>query len=543
MGEELLQVTDPSLSYIVLGGFVVIIMAEFPRRHQLYINEVVIGTAFGIVIGPYCANAFDPRSWGDHTNAITLEVMRVVLAIGLFAIGVELPQSYMADHAKSLLVVVVPTMAFGWIVVAAVIYLLFPSYNYISALVIAACLTPTDPIISAAIVGGKYALNNVPVNLRQILSAESAANDGLAYPFLSISIYLTLESSRATAIEKWFLIGWLYEVILGTVLGAVLGTLFCRLMKISYRMGFINRESYVAQYLALTLFTIGIVSTLGSDDLLAAFAAGTAINWDGNFHAVTANEAFSPVIDLLLNCVCFVYIGAWLPFDQYNRIDLGITPWRLVILFILILIVRRIPPLLLFFKWVPEIANWREAMFSGHFAVFVSTLAATRLPTPHNPPENQAELLAATVQTVVSFVVLGSIIIHGLSIPFFSFGKKMRARTLSIKRTWTPRHGGIPDWLLAARHSFLESPPSTFTSMDPEQGQEMNVREAETLPDGHMVSHIASVQSERVELTPDGHGISSAFARPGLARQGSGITARTNQVNTHVYRCHQRYPC
>lgn len=35
----------------------------------------------------------------------------------------------------------------------AVIYGLFPDYSYISALVIAACLTPTDPIISAAIVG------------------------------------------------------------------------------------------------------------------------------------------------------------------------------------------------------------------------------------------------------------------------------------------------------------------------------------------------------------------------------------------------------
>lgn len=156
-------------------------------------------------------------------------------------------------------------------------------------------------------------------------------------------------------------------------------------MKISYRKGFIDRESYVAQYLALALFTIGIVSTLGSDDLLAAFAAGaqlllpstfstdfhiplgTAISWDGHFNDQTENEVFSSVIDLLLNCACFVYIGAWLPFDQFNRPDLGITPWRLVVLFIVILFVRRIPSLLLLYKWVPEIDGWREALFSGHF--------------------------------------------------------------------------------------------------------------------------------------------------------------------------------
>ena len=116
---------------------------------------------------------FNPRSWGGDLNTITLEVMRITLAAGLFAIGVELPQSYLAKHAKGLLVMVVPTMAFGWLVVAgvsqspsslvpasldalcpeAVIFVVFPNLNFISSMVVAACLTPTDPIISAAIVG------------------------------------------------------------------------------------------------------------------------------------------------------------------------------------------------------------------------------------------------------------------------------------------------------------------------------------------------------------------------------------------------------
>ena len=48
----------------------------------------------------------------------------------------------------------------------------------------------------------------------------------------------------------------------------------------------------------------------------------------------------------------------------------------------------------------------------GVGAVFVSTLALSRLPTPHSPLENQQELLAATLQTIVSFVVLGSIVVR-----------------------------------------------------------------------------------------------------------------------------------
>jgi NhaP-type Na+/H+ or K+/H+ antiporter len=121
-------------------------------------------------------------------------------------------------------------------------------------------LTPTDPIICAAIIGtytlssfhtldseelhigGKFAKKHVPVNLRQILSAESAANDGLAYPFLTLALYLTLDGANTTAFKHWFLIGWLCrfvlflsqlhslicsvsdQVCLGVILGAILGS-------------------------------------------------------------------------------------------------------------------------------------------------------------------------------------------------------------------------------------------------------------------------------------------------------------------------------
>ena len=80
------------------------------------------------------------------------------------------------------------------------------------------------------------------------------------------------------------------------------------------------------------------------------------------------------MIDLVLNCGCFVYIGAWMPFDDFNSPELGITPWRLVILFLVILVIRRIPALLILYHWVPEIDGWKEALFSGHFGEFsVST--------------------------------------------------------------------------------------------------------------------------------------------------------------------------
>ena len=64
------------------------------------------------------------------------------------------------------------------------------------------------------------------------------------------------------------------QALLGTVMGVLLGWTFSKFMKYAHRLGWMDRESYVTQYLALAVFIMGLVSTVGSNDLLAAFAAG-----------------------------------------------------------------------------------------------------------------------------------------------------------------------------------------------------------------------------------------------------------------------------
>lgn len=103
---------------------------------------------------------------------------------------------------------------------------------------------------------------------------------------------------------------------------------------------------------------------------------------------------------------------------MYNTPELGVEPWKLVVLFLAILGLRRIPALLILYRAVPEIESWKEALFSGHFgpmgvgAMFVSTLAITKLPEPADPPQSQQDLLALTLRPIVSFVVLCSILIR-----------------------------------------------------------------------------------------------------------------------------------
>ncbi|KAJ6779278.1 Sodium/hydrogen exchanger family-domain-containing protein [Mycena vulgaris] len=460
-----IDVTIPHVAYAALGGFVVLFgMFSLLLREKLYIGEACWAFLFGVVIGPYGANIFNPRGWAsseETANTITLELTRVVLAIGVFAIGVELPKAYMRRHWKSLFFLLCPIMIWGWFVSAALIFALIPGLNFLSSLAVAACLTPTDPILAAAVVGGKYADKHVPAHIRHLLAAESGCNDGAAFPFLYIALYLMLDATTKDAVRDWFVELWLYQVVLGVVIGSSIGFAFRYMMKFSERHSLIDRHSYVAQYVSLALLTIGLTTLLGSDDLLSAFACGTAFAWDGFFNRQTEESVFSSVIDLLFNVAAFVYVGAWMPFATFeDRAGTTLQVWRLVVLAICVLLLRRLPIMIALYRWIPDIKTLREAVFSGHFgpigvgAVFISTLATEVLQeSPLAESDPQIALLAKTIQPICAFMVLCSIAVHGLSIPSFSLGRRVH----SVSRTWsrhtTATHAVQPDWMDQVRRA------------------------------------------------------------------------------------------
>jgi NhaP-type Na+/H+ or K+/H+ antiporter len=98
---------------------------------------------------------------------------------------------------------------------------------------------------------------------------------------------------------------------MGVVLGAIIGTTFRYVLQFARSRGYIDRDSFVAQYLALAIFSTGVSNMIGSDDLLTAFAAGTAVAWDGEFNTQTEDDFFAAILDLILNCAGFIYIGTW----------------------------------------------------------------------------------------------------------------------------------------------------------------------------------------------------------------------------------------
>jgi Na(+)/H(+) antiporter len=461
MAWEHLSINKPHLVYIVLGGFTTLFMlTSSVIKERLYIGEATVATICGIIFGPHAANLINPGSWGN-TDQITLEFARIVLVVQCFAVGVELPKAYMEKHWRSVVLLLVPVMTFGWLITSLFIWGLFTPYlSWLNSLAIAACVTATDPVLASSVVGkGKFA-KRVPKHLRDLLSAESGCNDGMAFPFVYLALYIIQYQPHADEIAlHWFAYTILYECIFGAVYGVIIGYAARRLIRFAHEKDMIDRESFLVFYFVLALFCAGSGSLLGLDDLLVGFAAGVGFSNDGWFTEKTEESHVSNVIDLLINLTFFVYFGTIIPWEQFNNGYYGMEAWKLVVLGILVVLFRRIPIMILLKPIIPDIKTWREALFAGHFgpigvgAIFVAILARGEL--EHEDPTPLAELPPDTapfsetiylVWPIVCFLVIVSIVVHGSSIAVFTLGKHINTLSLTMSYTqandanhWTDR--------------------------------------------------------------------------------------------------------
>ena len=459
MAWEQLSINRPHLAYIILGGFTSLFMlCSLFVKEKLYIGEATVATICGIIFGPHAANLFDPGEWGN-VDQITLECSRIVLVVQCFAVGVELPKAYMERHWRSVVFLLIPVMTFGWLATSLFIWWMIEPLTWLESLCCAACVTATDPVLASSVVGkGKFA-KRVPKHLRDLLSAESGCNDGMAFPFIYLSLYLMFYRPDASKVAyQWICFTILYECIFGAVYGFLLGYIARHAIKWAESRELIDRESFLVFYFVLALFCAGTGSTLGLDDLLVGFAAGVGFSNDGWFTHKTEESHVSNVLDLLLNLAYFVFLGAIIPWQLYNAPELGITPWRLVVIAIFVILFRRIPIMMALKPFIPDIRTWREALFAGHFgpigvgAIFAAILTRAELETETVTP--LAELsgpgahhyyIIQIIWPLTTFLVVSSILVHGSSIAVFTLGK--RINTLSITMSYTQANEDGPSWM------------------------------------------------------------------------------------------------
>ncbi|KAI8319594.1 Sodium/hydrogen exchanger, partial [Martensiomyces pterosporus] len=409
----------------LLGGFICIygLVSGFVKE-RLFLSESLVATLFGIVIGPQAINLVDPRDYVD-VEKFTLEFARYVIAIQVMAAGITLPRRYIVRKWRTMSVLLGPVMVVMWLVTAGIIMLMF-EISFKQALLIASCAAPTDPILANSVVKGRYAEANVPKNVRDALSAESGINDGLGFPFLYFALYLLNESySTGHAMAKWFYWTWCYQILLSIAIGIIVGYVARKLLRLSEAYDLIDKESFLAFSIGLSIFIVGCLQLIRSDDVLCCFIAGHSFTWDDWFREETKDAHFQEVLDGLINVSFFIYFGAIIPWHEFKNPELVIEPWRLVLCALMVLFLRRLPVVVLLTKITPAFRNYRQSIFAGWFGpigVGAIFFAETVLEEIEKEPENFHIRSREIIQPIIIFLILSSVLVHGITLPLVYIG-------------------------------------------------------------------------------------------------------------------------
>lgn len=181
-----------------------------------------------------------------------------MIGLQLVIAGYQLPAKYNWYQWKAMSLCLLPIMAVMWLCTSLCMLATVPKITLLATLVIASCVTCTDPILSQAVAKGPFADKYVARPLREIISAEAGANDGFGFPFLLLAVYLIRHAENpgeraggavvaaggeavemilvrasgevgrmgggvGVALKNWFLETWLYIVLFSIVYGAVIG--------------------------------------------------------------------------------------------------------------------------------------------------------------------------------------------------------------------------------------------------------------------------------------------------------------------------------
>ncbi|WP_338041673.1 cation:proton antiporter domain-containing protein, partial [Lyngbya aestuarii] len=378
------------------------LLSDYFRRHW-WTCDPLTALVLGILLGPVALDLVHPIGWGIPPEDLLEQTTRLTMAIGLMGVALRLPPHYFFRNWKPLAVLLGLVMPMMWGVSGLLVYWIL-KIPFWEAMLVGSVITPTDPIVSTSIVTGVIAEDYLPKGIRHLISAESGMNDGLAYPFVLLCI-LMLERSAS---DGDLLTHWFVDVLLWDVGGAIFwgwlfGHLAGRLLKWAERKKTIERSSFLGYTLALSVTVLGAGKLLGTDGILAVFVAGRAFGNVIGGQERSEEDNVQEAINRFFTLPIFILLGLMIPWQQWWSLG-----WWNIVLVLAVLLLRRLPAILLFHRFVKPIKNIPEALFVGWFgpigvaAIFYTGYSLRRVGVEE-------------VWLVCSLMICASILAQGLS--------------------------------------------------------------------------------------------------------------------------------
>src|SRR3954465_9510515 len=200
---------------LLFGGLLAVVAALSGVMRGTVLSASVLSVALGIALA--AAGVVNV----DATSESIVELVELALILTLFSDGMFVERELLRRHwspvARALVIAMPITMALLGLAAKA----LFPDLSWAEALLLAAVLSPPDPVVTSAVVTSRI----VPASVRHTLNLESGLNDGLALPFVLFFLVLATPGGDAGA-EAAKLVG---QAVVGGLIGAGLGALGGRL--------------------------------------------------------------------------------------------------------------------------------------------------------------------------------------------------------------------------------------------------------------------------------------------------------------------------
>ncbi len=392
--------TQLNIALAIMGGVAVCIALLSALIKRSPVSEPALAVLVGAAVGPYGLSWLDLARWGD-TFSILEQAARLTLAIGLMGVALRLQPAALKAMLKPIMLLLTFVMLGMWLVSSLLAGWLL-GLSLWAALLLGAVIAPTDPVVASSIVTGKFAKKHLPLRLRDTLSAESGANDGLAYAFVMLPI-LMLSHTPDQAWSRWLLESVLIGIGGAVLMGAVVGFAAAKLLAVAEHKKLVDSSSLLGYTVAFSLLTLGLAKLLQTDGLLAVFAAGLAFNLFSEKHEKQEEENIQEAVAKLFTLPMFVIFGIALPLHEWAALG-----WPLLAFALLALLLRRPPAVMLLFATWRNSLNIRDSLYLGWFgplgiaAIYYAALAHSHL---HDPLYWHA----------ASALIFASIMIHGAS--------------------------------------------------------------------------------------------------------------------------------
>jgi sodium/hydrogen antiporter len=392
----------PELNTIIalIGGLVLLLGLLSRPLSRTSFPPVLLALVAGIAVGPAGLNLLDPARLANRGDIVEYAA-RLTLAIGLFGSALRIGPEYPRKRWRDVAVLVFLGMPMMWAVSTLLLHWVL-GLPLMMALLVGAIITPTDPIAATPIVTGDLSEKHIPPGVRNAISTESGANDGLAYLFVMFPLLMLAKPSHE-ALQHWLTTTLLWEVLAATLIGLGMGYAAGKLLQFADKHKSIAGEWRLVYTVALALLTAGVGRIIATDEVLLVFAAGISYTQILSEEERQEEDLGQEAVNRFFSIPIFMLLGMVIPWQGW--MDLG---WRGVVLAVAVLALRRPPVLFLLRRWLRSVASTRETLFVGWFgpiavaAIYYASIAERTLENP-------------VIWHIVSLVVCASVVAHSLT--------------------------------------------------------------------------------------------------------------------------------